>query len=65
MTIQTLVTKSNHNNNGNLSNQNSPSRYTGLHVQCQLFLVDFNQNQNALKNVSENLQYIISWKAGW
>jgi len=44
MTIQTLVTKINHNNNGNLSNQNSPKKYTGLHVQCLLFLADFNQN---------------------
>jgi len=49
MTIQTLVMKSNHNINGNLSNQNSPTKYTGLHVQCQLLLADFNQNQNALK----------------
>jgi hypothetical protein len=60
MTIQTLVTKSNHNNNGNLSNQSSPTKYTDLHVQCQLFVADFNQNQKAMKNVSKKLHYIIS-----
>jgi len=65
MTIQTLVTKSNHNINDNLSTQNSPTKYRGFHVQCQLFLVDLNQNQNALKMLVKIVyNFMKSWLVG-